>query len=73
MFGKIHVYYEAKGYGFVSVNFRERHFFHIKNYVGEVIPTPGMLVEFDLVPSRPGKPDEAVHIIPVTTNVGGAQ
>ena len=65
MFGKIHVYYEDRGYGFISVNFRERRFFHVDNYKGAEIPTSGLRVEFDLAPAiKPGLPDQAVRIIP---------
>jgi cold shock CspA family protein len=74
MFGTIHVYYEKAGYGFISVDFKNRRFFHIDNYHGNVLPTPGMAVEFDLaVSKKPGKPDQAVRIIPVQTTTGGAK
>jgi cold shock CspA family protein len=74
MFGKVHVYYAAKGYGFISVNFKDRRFFHIDNYRGGILPVPGMQVEFDLAPSRkPGKPDQAVRIIPAETTAEGAR
>jgi cold shock CspA family protein len=73
MFGTIHVYYEQKGYGFISVTFNKRVFFHVSNYNGEVIPSPGLRVEFDLAPSKTaGKAEMAVRIVPVETN-GGAQ
>jgi cold shock CspA family protein len=73
MFGKIQVFYESAGYGFILINFRARRFFHVSNYCGDVPPTPGMPVEFDLAPSKaPGKPDQAVHVIPATpSQVGG--
>lgn len=74
MFGKIHIYYEDRGYGFISVNFKERRFFHVSNYRGEVLPTPGLMVEFDLAPAKNSeKPDQAVHVIPAETAVGGAR
>jgi cold shock CspA family protein len=74
MVGTVHIYYESRGYGFISVSFKERRFFHIDNYKGEVVPVPGWPVELDLAPSKtPGKPDQAIHVRPVETEVGGAQ
>jgi cold shock CspA family protein len=68
MFGKVHVYYEEKGYGFISIAFNKRVFFHVSHYRGEVVPTAGLSVEFDLAPSiKPGKPDQAIHVIPAET------
>ena len=72
MFGKVHCYYEEKGYGFISVHFNKRVFFHVSNYHGEVVPTAGLSVEFDLAPAKnPEKPDQAIHVIPAETTVGG--
>jgi cold shock CspA family protein len=74
MFGKVHVYYEHKGYGFISIAFNKRVFFHVSNYRGEVVPTVGLSVEFDLAPSKtPGKPDMAIHVIPAEPTTGGAR
>jgi cold shock CspA family protein len=74
MFGKVHAYYQLRGYGFISVNFKERRFFHINNYRGEELPTPGMPVEFDLAPSKnPEKPDQAIHVIPAETTAEGVR
>lgn len=65
MFGTVQSYVDQKGYGFILIEGKNRGFFHIKNFFGEVIPYPGMQVEFDLAPAlNPKYEDQAVHIIP---------
>ncbi len=72
MFGTIFDYNPNRGYGFISLKSGRRIFFHISSYNGEAIPTPGMSVEFDLGAAKKfGKPDQAVHVIPAETTVGG--
>lgn len=67
------MYYEQKGYGFISVAFNRRVFFHVSNYFGSVIPSSGLAVEFDLAPAKSaGKPDQAIHVIPAE-KTGGAR
>jgi cold shock CspA family protein len=69
---KISTYDSSRGYGFIenvvseSESNRRRIFFHVHDWHGNVAPEPGMVVHFELGPSRkPGMADVAVNIIPM--------
>lgn len=65
-FGKIAVFKQAAGYGFIYEGDNKpgqkmvAHFFHIRYC--EFIPAPGQKVFFDLVPGPAGKGPMAVNI-----------
>jgi cold shock CspA family protein len=70
MFGKVQQYNELKGFGFLlqKDNFRERVYFHITSWVGDVAPKVGMRVSYDLAPSKKvGMPPQAVNVTPIVT------
>ena len=67
MQGKILVYNNARGFGWIQdqANFRNRIFFHFRNYLGETEPFVGQLVEFMLAPGKVGKGPQAVDVRPI--------
>jgi cold shock CspA family protein len=77
MQGTVQKYIDLKGYGFISVDFRTRVFFHINDWKSDVVaPEVGMHVTFEISPlSNPAKftRDKAINVTPVESGVGGAQ
>lgn len=78
MFGTIQSYNDLRGFGFILVAGKQRHFFHIRSFEGPSPNVPGsgepyvgMRVSFTLGPARdPRQPDQAVHVIPVPAGTG---
>ena len=67
MQGTIQLYFPLKAYGFILINFRDRIFFHLCDYKGDVEPVGGMLVNYDVGPPKhAGQRNRAVNVTPIT-------
>jgi len=76
MVGTIQSYLPLRGFGYIHVaeDFRKRIFFHVTNWRGAEMPARGMRVEFDLAEGhKSGQRPQAVRVIVVETNAGGAR
>jgi cold shock CspA family protein len=62
--GKIQFFNVMRGFGFILVNFNERYFFHVSDYRGKDEPRAGQPVYFSIGPGKPGKPPQAVDVMP---------
>ncbi len=70
MVGKIQKYDELRGFGFLLKNFRDRIFFHINQWQSDKPPVAGMMVTYDLIPSRKsGFQHQAGNVTPVETGL----
>jgi cold shock CspA family protein len=69
MLGTVQSYLPLDSYGFIipDSEFRARHFFHLSNYNGNVIPRKGLRVEYDLAPGRKPGQIQAIKVIPAVT------
>jgi cold shock CspA family protein len=69
MQGTVQKYIELKGYGFISVDFKTRVFFHVNDWKSnDVAPEVGMPVTFEISPlTNPAKfkRDKAINVTPV--------
>jgi cold shock CspA family protein len=74
MVGKVQNFFELKGYGFILKDFRTRVFFHISEWKSNTPPQVGMVVLYDLVPSRKaGFEHQAGNVRPVKTELNMEQ
>jgi cold shock CspA family protein len=61
--GKITLYNELKGWGFITRDDGEQFFFHVSNKVRNFLPALGARVQFELAaPITLGKKEQAVHV-----------
>lgn len=73
--GVVQRYLELKAYGFISIDFKTRVFFHLNDWNSDVAPAVGMPVTFEISPSsnpEKYKRDRATNVTPVESGVGGA-
>jgi cold shock CspA family protein len=74
MVGKIQTYDELRGYGFILQNFRDRIFFHVNQWQSNTPPVAGMVVLYDLIPSRKsGFQHQAGNVRPVETGLSAEE
>ncbi len=74
MVGKIQVYNELKGFGFILQDFRNRMFFHVNQWKSDKPPVAGMMVTYDLIPSRKaGFQHQAGNVTPIETGLNAEQ
>ncbi len=74
MVGKIQLFHELRGYGFLLKDFRTRIFFHITEWKSDMPPAAGMVVLYDLIPARrAGFQTQAANVRPVETGLNAEQ
>ena len=74
MVGKIQMYNELKGFGFILQDFRNRLFFHVNQWHSNTPPRVGMAVLYELIPSRKaGFQHQAGNVRPVETGLDAEQ
>jgi cold shock CspA family protein len=74
MVGKIQMYNELKGFGFILQDFRNRMFFHVNQWRSNTPPQVGMVVLYDLIPSRKaGFEHQAGNVRPVETGLNAEE
>lgn len=65
--GRVQQFSVLKGFGFLIEGFKNRVFFHVRNWKSDIAPKIGMPVQFNLGPAnKPELPDQAVNIIPLS-------
>ena len=73
MVGKIQKFDELKGYGLILQDFRNRIFFHVSQWKSNTPPQVGMVVLYELIPSRNSQvgrhPFQAGNVMPVETGL----
>ena len=65
MQGKVIIFNEARGFGFIRIDFRTRIFFHCSRWASNTPPMVGQLVEFEIGPGQAGKGPQAINVRPV--------
>ena len=61
--GKITLYNQPKGWGFISRDDGEQIFFHVANKISSFLPALGARVEFEMGPPLElGKKDQAINL-----------
>jgi cold shock CspA family protein len=81
MTGKIQMYNEMRGFGFILQDFRTKIFFHVNKWESNTPPVVGMAVTYDEIPSgKAGFKNQAANVRPtvevieaLTSVLGGAQ
>ena len=74
MVAKVQKFYDTKGYGFLLQDFRTRIFFHVTQWRSSTPPQEGMMVTYDLIPSRKsGFEHQAGNVTPVQTGLNAEQ
>jgi cold shock CspA family protein len=65
MVGQVQKFNTLRGFGFIVQDFRTRLFFHVKEWKGDVAPSVGMSVSYEVAPAnKVGQLPQATNIVP---------
>lgn len=63
----------GRKFGFIYCDeLKRRVFFHFSKFRGGLTPEINQVVEFEVAPGKPGQPDKAVNVRPVTNDAGAS-
>lgn len=63
MQGRVRIFKEAHGFGFIAIKGQKEVYFHASNWYDEAVPAVGDRVTFELGPAaKQGMPDQALSV-----------